>query len=325
MKTLIFGIVFLSPPFLKKIILRQLCGAQFGRKATIGWFSSVMGRRLVLGDYSTVKPLTLIRCDGEVKVGKYTEISSFSVIYGRASLRVGNHCYLGPQAWINVSEDVTIGNRVGIGPRSMIFTHGSFLPYTEGYWARFGKITIGNNVYLAAGVFLHPGVQIEDNVFVNSRSVITQSIRSGEILEGFPAKKVTLMEKMRRNVTPAKKDALILNILKHFFSFLKETNNGIVVNQNDNNENILQCNGKEYLIVLINSQGRFSVDHKMHQDKILIILVNDQAWMPESKANAMLVFNFISMRTPETKDKVHRELYQFMKLYYGIIFEYDQC
>ena len=74
---------------------------------------------------------------GDVTIGNYTEISSFSVIYGCANFRVGNKCYVGPQTWINVSEDVVMGNGVGIGPRTMIFTHGSFLPYTEGYPVRF--------------------------------------------------------------------------------------------------------------------------------------------------------------------------------------------
>lgn len=44
MKNLIFAIVFISPPFLKKIILKCVRGAQFGRKSTIGWFSPIIGK-----------------------------------------------------------------------------------------------------------------------------------------------------------------------------------------------------------------------------------------------------------------------------------------
>ena len=277
-----------------------------------------------MGDYSTVKPLTLIRCEGEVRIGKYTEISSFSIIYGCANFRVGNKCYIGPQTWINVSEDVVMGNRVGIGPRTMIFTHGSFLPYTEGYWARFGKVTFGNDVFLAAGVFVHPGVEIGEDVYVNSRSVISQSIPSGQVVEGFPSREVCQMEKIRRPVTPAKRDALILDMLKHFIFFVQQPNTGIKVTHHEDQITILQTHARDYLIILVNSKGMASVDYERHQDKRIIGLVNCQNWALPMTINKMLIFDFTDMKTAYTKDKLHRELYQFMKMYYGVIFEYDQ-
>ena len=222
MRNVIFAIVFLAPPWLKKVILRWFCGAKFGRKANIGWFSSVIGSYVEMGHFSTIKPLTLIRCDGAVAIGSYTEVSSFSLLYGCANLHIGDRCYIGPQSLINVSEDVTIGNGVGMGARTIIFTHGSFLPYTDGYWANFGKVTIGNNVWIATGVFVHPGVTIEDSVFVNSRSVISGTVPFGSVMEGFPAKEVSRLDKIRRPVTPEKRDALIQNMLTHFVSFLKK-------------------------------------------------------------------------------------------------------
>jgi acetyltransferase-like isoleucine patch superfamily enzyme len=277
-----------------------------------------------MGSYSSIRPLTLIRCDGEVRIGNYTEISSFSLIYGCADFRVGDKCYVGPRSLINVSEDVTIGNKVGIGPGAMIFTHGSFLPYTDGYWVRFGKVTIGNNVWTTARVFIHPGVEIGDNVFVNSCSVITQSIPSGQVVEGFPAKEICPMEKIRRPVTPAKRDVLILNMLKHFVSFLQKTNSGIEATHNENQVTLLRNHGRDYLVTFVNSKGIASVDHQRYQDKRTVALVNCEKWAPPINGNKMLIFNFISMKTPCSRDRVHREFYQFMKMYYGIIFEYDQ-
>ena len=57
MKNVIFFIVFLSPPPIKKYILRLFCKAKIGKGVYIGWFSSVMGKAIELGDYSKVQSL----------------------------------------------------------------------------------------------------------------------------------------------------------------------------------------------------------------------------------------------------------------------------
>ncbi|MFX0197623.1 MAG: acyltransferase [Candidatus Hodarchaeota archaeon] len=308
---------------MKKIILKWYCGARFGRKSNVAWFSAVIGDRIEFGDYSTVKPLTVIRCNGEVRIGNYTEISSFSVIYGPADFHVGNKCYIGPQTWINVSEDVVIGNGVGIGPRTMIFTHGSFLPYTDGYPVRFGKVTIGNNVWIAAGVFVHPGVEIGDNVFVNSRSVIKGNISSGQVVEGFPAKEICPMEKIRRPVTPAKKDTLIINMLKHFASFVTQVYKKAKITEVDDNAVCLRLHGKDYLVGLVNSRGMVPSEFQKNHCDGIIALSNRRDWKLPSIKHKMTIFDFTTMKTSYTRDKLCRNLYLFFKQYYGIIFEYD--
>lgn len=322
MKNILFGIVFICPPFLKKLILKWFCGAQFGRKSSIGWFSSITGSRITMGDYSTIKPLTLIRCDGEVTIGNYTEISSFAVIYGCANFCVGNKCYIGPQTWINVSEDVVMGEGVGIGPRTMIFTHGSFLPYTEGYPVRFGKVTIGDTVWIPAGVFIQPGIQVGDNVLVNSRSVLTKSIPSGQYAAGFPAKPIRPMDKIRRSVTPAVRDELILDVLKHFISFLKKVKKKVKITHYTDNTVAIRLHGKDYLISLVNSHGVGSPELEKNYNKI-IILLNRSDWKPPRLEDKMTIFNFATMKTSYSADKFCHQLYLFLKQYYGIIFEFD--
>ena len=163
MKSLLFALVFVSPPFLKTWLLRWFAGARIERHAQIGWFSAVMGRSIVLEEYSSVRAFTLIKLDGAVQIGKYSEISSFNLIYGSSDLRIGEHCYVGPQSLINVEEPVLVGNGSALGPRWMIFTHGSFLPAHEGYWSKLAGVTIGDKVWCAAGVFLHPEI---DELFI---------------------------------------------------------------------------------------------------------------------------------------------------------------
>jgi hypothetical protein len=216
-----------------------------------------------------------------------------------------------------------MGNGVGVGPRSTIFTHGSFLPYTEGYPVRFGKVIIGNDVWIPAGVFIQPGLEIGDNVLVNSRSVITKSLPPGQYAAGFPAKPICPLEQIRKSHTPADKDKYILDIVKHFITFLQKTKRGIVVTPQKDDLYFLRSVGHDYLIVLIDSKGIPSVELEKHLDKRVIMLVNCPNWkLPDSLQKKGFVFDFTTMKTIYSKVKVHHEFYEFMKMYYGIIFEY---
>lgn len=71
MRTLIFALVFVCPPCLKGPVLRWCWGASIGRRVRIGWFSTVLGRHVELGDYSEVRSFTIMRCDGDVRIGAY--------------------------------------------------------------------------------------------------------------------------------------------------------------------------------------------------------------------------------------------------------------
>lgn len=52
----------------------------------------------------------------------------------------------------------------------------------------FGKISIGNHVYIGSNSLIMPGVAIEDNVLVAAGSVVTKSVPSGYVVGGNPAK-----------------------------------------------------------------------------------------------------------------------------------------
>lgn len=323
MKNLLLAIIFICPPFFKKWILRWCCRARFGRDSYVGWFSAVVGREVEFGSYSCVKPFTLILLDGKIKLGDYTEVSSFSIIYGCSDFVAGHKCYIGPQVWINCSEDVVIGNNVGIGPRSMIFTHGSFLPYTEGYPVRFGRVRVGNRVWIPAGVFIYPGVEIGDNVIVNSRSVIKRSIEAGQYVEGFPAKAIRPVEEICITVTEEKRDELIRNMMRHFVTFVRKARPRIEVIQESGQSLELRYRGKDYLVTLMGTSAAPGPGIVGHVDKKLIILLNSQQPLPLHPAGECTVFDFRSLKTCRSNDDIHRELYLFFKMYYGIIFEYE--
>lgn len=322
MRTIILGFIFICPPFLKKYLLKWLCGAQISHKARIGWLSAVMGTQVKLGEYSEVRSLTIIRCDGEVNIGAYSIISNFNLVYGSASLIVGNHCYIGPQCLINVDEDVHIGNRSALGARCMIFTHGAFLPYIDGYWVKFAGVRIGDNVWIASGVFIHAGVEIGNNVFVNSRVVLTQNIQSGVVVEGFPAQSKMKMEKLKRRMTPKRVDDVAWQMLRHFKDVVLLRRLELEVVENKNEKFLsFQHKGFKYLISLISSdKGTPAIDNLRVYQRI-IFFVNRSDWVTPSCLKNPMIYNLTTRCTNLRKDKIQRELWQFMRMYFGVIFE----
>jgi acetyltransferase-like isoleucine patch superfamily enzyme len=318
MRTVLFGLVFVSPPFLKKLLLKWLCQARFGRGVRIGWFSSVTGRRIELGDHSIIRPFSLIHLDGGVRLGDYSEISSFTLIYGSSSLVTGDYSYIGPQCLVNVDEEVHLGHESALGPRCMLFTHGSFLPYTEGYWVKLAGVTIGDKVWCAAGVFIHPGVEIGDDTFVNSRSVVTQSIPAGSVVEGNPAQVVYPIEQLKRKMSPRRVDAALDQLLGEFaeIGLRRELDIGAV--EESKYQIRFHWRGRPYHIALIPSTGNSPNTGESATSARQIFVVNCPGWSPPPEAT---VFDLATMQTPFTSDRIHTALRLFMQRYYGVKFK----
>jgi acetyltransferase-like isoleucine patch superfamily enzyme len=313
-----FGLIFVAPPFLKSLLLQWFCGAKIGRRARVGWFSAVSGRHVELGEHSCIRPFTLVRLHGDVRLGRYSEISSFTLIYGSSSLTLGDHSYVGPQSLINVEEEVRIGHGSALGPRSMVFTHGSFLPYTEGYWIRLAGVTLGDRVWCAAGVFLHPGVEIGDDSFVNSMSVVTQSIPPGSVVEGNPAQVVYPTERVKRKMSPARVDLALRQMLRDFAEIGLRRELGLKDIQADADALRFAWRGQTYAIVLVPSTGTPSAGdpRRTHQ----IFIVNRAGWSAPRDAQ---VLDLTTLRTPFVSEPIHTALRLFCLRYYGVKFEDD--
>lgn len=317
MRALLFGLVFISPPFLKRLLLRRFCGAKIGRRARIGWFSAVMGRHVELGEHSVIRPFTLVNLAGQIRLGDYSEISSFTLIYGSSSLIVGDHSYVGPQSLINAEEEVHLGQESALGARSMVYTHGSFLPYTEGYWIKLAGVTIGDRVWCAAGGFIHPGVEIGDDTFVNSRSVLTHSVPPGSVVEGNPAQAVYRMEQMKRRMSPRRVDAVLSQLLGKFAEIGLRRELGIEAVEESRYQLRFRWRGEAYGIALIPSAGDLPSAGEAESGVRQILLVNRPGWPSPPGAT---VFDLATMRTPFASGRIANVLRLFLLRYYGIKF-----
>ncbi len=104
-----------------------------------------------------------------------------------AYLKAGCWLHMGWNSQINIARGVDIGDEVGIGIETKIFTHGAYLPIDEGFPVQWGKVKIGNRVWLPHA-WVNPGVTIGDNVVVAAMSLVNDNILNGCLVGGIPAK-----------------------------------------------------------------------------------------------------------------------------------------
>lgn len=307
-----FVLLLVLPPALKPFVLRVICGARVGRHVSIGWFASVKARHIALDDYASIRALTLITCSGDVVLGKYSQVSSFTLVYGSASLIVGDHSYIGPQSLINNDEDVRLGHHTAFGARAVVYTHGSWLPYTEGYWVRFGKVTVGDYVWCAACVFLHPGVTIGDRVFVNSQSVVSGDIPADSVVQGNPAQVIGRLEQLQRRMTPRRVDAAIAEMLGYFAEVELRRVRGLAPTQENPDTWAVAVGGRTRRFQIVRSVAADGPGSQPAHDTIA--LVN----RPGTEPHRGPQLNFITMLAADRGDELCQALVDFLKRYYGV-------
>lgn len=104
--------------------------------------------------------------------------------------------------WSSEPYLVSIGNNCQITKGVRLFTHGGgqAVRIEHPDFDVFGKIIIGNNVYIGMNSLIMPGVSIGDNVIVAAGSVVTKSIPDSVVVAGNPAKIIsTINDYYERN------------------------------------------------------------------------------------------------------------------------------
>lgn len=103
--------------------------------------------------------------------------------------------------WSSEPFLITVGSNCQL-TNCRIFTHGGgncirrFHPDFD----CFGKVTIGDWVYIGTNALIMPGVTIGNNVLVGAGSVVTRSIPDNTVVAGNPARVIcTIEEYYKRN------------------------------------------------------------------------------------------------------------------------------
>lgn len=106
--------------------------------------------------------------------------------------------------WSSEPYLITVGNNCQITSGVRIFTHGggNVIRNINPDFDVFGKVSIGNWVYIGNNSLIMPGVTIGDNSLIAAGSVVTKSVPSGVVVGGNPARVLsTIKDYVKRNET----------------------------------------------------------------------------------------------------------------------------
>lgn len=98
---------------------------------------------------------------------------------------------------------ISIGNHVSI-------TNSSFITHDGGVWVfreenpdvdLFGKITIGNNVFIGSGVTILPNTNIGNNVIIGAGAIVKGNIKSNSVYAGVPARFIKTISEYKDHIS----------------------------------------------------------------------------------------------------------------------------
>lgn len=117
-------------------------------------------------------------------------------------VKIGDNCSIGIKYFGTEPYLIEIGDHVQITNGVRFFTHGGSWVYRLKYpdFDFFGKIKIGNNVYIGNCAIILPGVEIGDDVIIGAGAVVTKSVVSGAIVGGNPARIIGSVEMLEKKI-----------------------------------------------------------------------------------------------------------------------------
>lgn len=165
-------------------------GVIFGKNVDIN-----VKEEFSVGDYSKIGDNTKIS-GRRVTIGKhffgYDWPQGLEIGLGRygwedAVLTIGDRCTFHNNR-IDLSRPVSIGDDVGLSPEVVIYTHGYWLSYLDGYPVSFKGVTIGSGVIVGFRSLLLAGANVGAKTVIGAQSVATGSLVGGAIYAGNPAR-----------------------------------------------------------------------------------------------------------------------------------------
>lgn len=109
---------------------------------------------------------------------------------------IGDNCRIygnSPNMWGTEPFLITIGSNVFITNDCKFVNHdgGTLILRSKTPDLEITKpITIGNDVYLGIETIIMPGVNINNNVIIGARSIVTKNVETDSVMVGIPAKKI---------------------------------------------------------------------------------------------------------------------------------------
>jgi putative colanic acid biosynthesis acetyltransferase WcaF len=140
----------------------------------------------------------LLRLFG-AKIGAETVIRSSVKIPYPWKLTIGDYCHIGDEVHLYTYGEIAIGDCAVVSQRSYLCT--GYHDHTSPAFDLLAKkIVIGPEAWVAADVYVGPGVSIGYGAVIGARSSVFKDIPSGVIAVGSPAR--VIGERRMRDVVP---------------------------------------------------------------------------------------------------------------------------
>lgn len=120
-----------------------------------------------------------------------------------AGVKMGDHNFIMSHFWTSEPYLIEIGSHCQLTLGCHVYTHGGGSAIRALYpdFDAFGKIKIGDYVYVGNYALIMPGVTIGNNVIIGAGSIVTKSVPSNVVVAGNPAKILcSLEEYVQRNM-----------------------------------------------------------------------------------------------------------------------------
>lgn len=109
--------------------------------------------------------------------------------------RVGHGCRILTQVECTEPFLLDIGDHVSVGTNAQFVTHDGAVWVLRQQTGRsdldlFGRIRIGNNVFIGNNAIILPGVDIGDDVIVAAGAVVSRRVPSDSVMAGVPARRI---------------------------------------------------------------------------------------------------------------------------------------
>lgn len=113
-----------------------------------------------------------------------------------AGVKMGKNNFIASRFWSSEPYLITVGSHCQITAGVNIYTHGGAGAVRRWYpkFDTFGKVIIGDYVYIGNDAKIMPGVTVGDNVLIAAGSIVTKSIPSNVVVAGSPAKYICSIE-----------------------------------------------------------------------------------------------------------------------------------
>lgn len=139
--------------------------------------------------------------------GSATIMAPVQIEYG-VNLRLGTEVFCNFGVNILDSAEVHIGDRTMIGPNCQLITVShpvDDVAMRRGGWEHARPIRLGEDVWLAAGVTVLPGVSIGDRSVIGAGSLVTRDIPADSLAVGSPARVLRQLDpaRLERDQLPA--------------------------------------------------------------------------------------------------------------------------